>query len=146
MVHPGTATIAFCFRDTGEGQIVYDPPGARIGHNPVGGGPPVFEIVDDTPVGDLAGELSACPTFESPALKVRSPGGGLELANVTWSSAGHYLARLARALFLPAPLQAATVGTLGPIAGKPVGLSPFGIVLADCPGNGYYTYFCLLGD
>jgi hypothetical protein len=142
-VGPGTATMAFCFREVGGEPIEYGLPGARIGHNPVGGG---FELVNDVdPVpGDLQDELTDCPP---PSDIIGSADGGRSgFTNITWSSAGHYLANLARTLLLPTPLRAATVGTKGPIAGAPVSLSPFGIVLPDCPGDGYYSFFCLDSD
>ena len=140
---PPDATLAFCFRSIGEGEhITYPGIGARIGHNPVGGGPPVFEFADEVPVPpELADELTDCPTFSD--LRLGSAGGGSSgITHLTWSSAGHYLATLARTLFLPTPLRAATVGGLGPIAGKPVSYSPFGIVLADCVDTYGYGYFC----
>ena len=145
---PPDATMAFCFRSNGEGgHIEYEFPSARIGHNPVGGGPPVFEFADEViPVPpELADELTDCPTFSD--LRLGSAGGGSSgITHLTWSSAGHYLATLARTLFLPTPLRAATVGGLGPIAGKPVSYSPFGLVLADCPVGGPYTFYCLDSD
>ena len=107
------ATIAFCFReDDGTEHTYFPEPGASIGHNPVGGG---FEIVDEVDPGDLAEELSC----------IRAP--------VIGSADGlrgfsRYLASMAMNVLLPAPLQAATVGTRGPIAGTPISLSPFGIV------------------
>ncbi len=112
----GTVTIAFCFKNDATGDI-YPEPGARIGHNPVGGG---FELVDDvTPVpADLVDELSACaPPVIGSAHDLR----GLS----------RYLAAMAENVLLPKPLHAAaaTVGTRGPIAGTPISLSPFGIVV-----------------
>ena len=109
---PGTATIAFCFKE-GDGEVIYDPPGASIGHNPVGGG---FEIVPEVEVPqDLLDEL-ACP-FQGE--------GGL----VGFSGFGSYLGSLAQQVLLPEPLHAAAVGPRGPIAGSPSNLSPFGIVV-----------------
>jgi hypothetical protein len=143
----GTVTTAFCFNfmSDGEGgqvQVTYPYPGARMGHNPIGGGPPVFEFVEETELpANLAAELHAC----SPPSDVINLRNGTPGANFTWANAGHYLARLARALLLPTPLRAATVvGPLGPLAGKPVNFSPFGIVLPDCQDQyGSYTIFCL---
>jgi hypothetical protein len=109
---PGTAIIAFCFKE-GDGEVTYPEPGAQIGHNPVGGG---FEFVDEVPVPeDLLAELSACDFS----------GGGLS----SGSGLGRYLGSLAQKLFLPEQLHAAMVGTRGPIAGTPISLSPFGIVV-----------------
>jgi hypothetical protein len=113
---PGTVTIAFCFKNDATGDI-YPEPGARIGHNPVGGG---FELVDDvTPVPpDLVDELSACTP---PVI-----GGANDLRGLS-----RYLAEIAQKVLLPEALHAAaaTVGTRGPIAGTPISLSPFGIVV-----------------
>ena len=113
---PGTVTIAFCFKNDATGDI-YPEPGARIGHNPVGGG---FELVDDvTPVPpDLVDELFACaPPVIGSAHDLR----GLS----------RYLAAMAQKVLLPRALHAAAaaVGTRGPIAGTPISLSPFGIVV-----------------
>ena len=140
VVYPGTVTMAFCYKSDGEGgHVTYPLPGARIGHNPVGGG---FELVEYEPIpANLQAALTDC-SFEI-GLNPASDRDGLSLASVTWSNAGHYLAKLARTLFLPAPLRAATVGHIGPIAGKPVSLSQFAIVLPDC-GEG--SYFCLDPD
>jgi hypothetical protein len=136
---PGTATMAFCFQPA---DVSYPGfAGAQIGHNPVGGG---FEFVQEVPIPtNLENELTACPppVILGPA----SAGGVSGLTNITWSSAGHYLAKLARTLFLPAPLSAAMVGQKGPIAGAPVSLSPFGLVLPNC--DTYYNYnFCQYGE
>jgi hypothetical protein len=141
---PPDAIMAFCFNSDGEGgHVEYPSPGARIGHNPVGGG---FEFVQEVAIPvELQEELSDCP-FEygyGPFFRMGSAGGGLSESPLTWSSAGHYLAKLARTLFLPAPLQATVVGPRGPIAGAPSSLSPFGLVLPDCPIGGPYTSFCL---
>jgi hypothetical protein len=145
-VGAGTATMAFCYK-SGEGEdghVIYPPPGPRIGHNPVPVGTKFefVEEVDPVPT-DMQNQLTDCPP-PPVILGPASAGGVSGFTNITWSSAGHYLANLARTLLLPTPLRAATVGQKGPIAGAPVSLSPFGLVLPDCPDQyGYYTIFCM---
>ena len=150
---PPDAVMAFCFNSDGEGgHVEYPFPGARIGHNPVGGGFEFVEELSEVPA-ELQDALTDCP-FEGgyggygPFFRrLNSPSGGASGSNkLTWSSAGQHLVRLARTLFLPTPLRAATVGPRGPIAGLPSSLSPFGLVLADCPVGGPYSFFCLDGE
>jgi hypothetical protein len=111
----GAATIAFCFREPlegEEGEVTY-PTGAKIGHNPVGGG---FELVAEPAAfpSDLLDELHFC---NESAMGRGLPG------------FGRYLGSLTLKALLPEALHAATaVGTRGPIAGTPISLSPFGIV------------------
>lgn len=127
---PGTVVIGFCFEPVGAD---YTPENARIGHNPVDG---TFEFVTEIlPPADIQAQLSACPVPSDFQLGSADHGFG----RLT-----HRLIDIARTLFLPAPLRATTVGTRGPIAGTPISLSPFGLVLPDC--EQYYggpTYFCL---
>jgi hypothetical protein len=115
------ATIAFCFREDGEGEQTYPEPGASIGHNPVGGG---FEIVDE--VEDIPDDLEAAlDCFQDPVV---GSADGLR-------GFSRYLASLAMNALLPEPLHAAAVGTRGPIAGTPISLSPFGIVIPESEGG-----------
>jgi hypothetical protein len=108
------ATIAFCFREDGGGHTYFPEPGASIGHNPVGGG---FEIVEEVPVPtDLAPQLNC---LQPPVLSSTN----------AFGSFSRYLSRAAIKVLLPEPLHALTVGTRGPIAGTPISLSPFGIVV-----------------
>ncbi len=112
----GAATIAFCFREPGEGdggEVTYPGTGASIGHNPVGGG---FEFVTEVAVtGELQDELHGCNV---------ETGMGRGLPGF-----GRYLGSMAMRILLPEPLYAAVVGPRGPIAGTPISLSPFGIVI-----------------
>jgi hypothetical protein len=116
---PGSVIMAFCFEPV---AVVYDNfPGAKIGHNPVDG---TFEFVPEVPLTEgITAELSKCPP--PPILGLGRRGGGFRGMTT-------YLSSLAGELLLPTPLSATTVGTRGPIAGTPISLSPFGIVLPDC--------------
>jgi hypothetical protein len=122
-----TATIAFCQLPETEGFQYPEFADIKIGHNkPARLTPPepaAFELLDpETVPADLAALLD-CDNLETASANF-----GLlhNLARAT----GRSLAPIARALFMPAPLHAATiaVGYLGPISTKPGSFSPFGIV------------------
>jgi hypothetical protein len=122
-----TATIAFCQLPETEDFQYPEFADIKIGHNkPARLTPPepaAFELLDpETVPADLAALLD-CDNLETASANF-----GLlhNLARAT----GRSLAPIARALFMPAPLQAATaaVGYLGPISTKPGSFSPFGIL------------------
>lgn len=113
------------------------PDGVRIGHNPDASVPgPRFEIIPEAGPSDLASNLQCSnlhPTSAPPPPPVIGGfGGGVSgFARAAWSTAGYYLGPIARTLFLPAPLRAATiVGGRGPLSGLPPNLSDFGVVNA----------------
>ena len=128
------AIIAFCLLDS---DFQTYPPLAnrRIGHNPVAGAPGFpFEILEpvDLNAEGLAAEL-VCPNLDPTTTPIGGFGQGLPgLANAGWRGLG----QMARALFLPDALQAATLGTLPPpIGGRAPSLSPFAVVeIASDPG------------
>jgi hypothetical protein len=130
-----TAIVAFCFL---AGVEYPDYEEARIGHNPPSA-EPTFEVLEPVDIRtegerpDL-GEALDCGNLQpTPGsndfgyLGLGMPG----LASAGWKAASHYLRPVARSLFLPAALNAATLGSLGPIAGKAGSFSPFGVVQAE---------------
>jgi hypothetical protein len=132
-----TALIVFClYYIPGEGGITPEgateenyPADRRIGHTPVAG--PFERLEPGTPSAALLSQLH-CGDLQPPEVIIGGFGSGLPgFANAAWRTVGHYLAPVARALFLPQALAAATLGTLPPpINGKAPSLSPFGVVAA----------------
>jgi Immune inhibitor A-like, MAM domain len=127
------AAIVFCLLNS---DFVTYPAHRGIGHNPVVGAPGFpFEIlepidlVNDRP--DLAAQLN-CPNLarNTAAAFIGGFGKGLPgLASTVLQAAGHSLNAVAEAMFLPQPLQAATMGTLPPpIGGRAPSLTPFKVV------------------
>jgi hypothetical protein len=120
------ATIAFCQLPETETFQYPEFADIKIGHKkPARLTPPepaAFELLDPEAVpADLAALLD-CDNLETASA---SFGALHNLARAT----GRSLAPIARALFMPAPLQAATVvGFTGPISTKTGSFSPFGIV------------------
>jgi hypothetical protein len=127
------AIVAFCLLDS---DFVTYPANRRIGHNPVLGAPnfpfEILEPVDPIPqrLLDVLDCENLAPNTESEPIPTFGFGGGLPgVADAAWRTAGHYLGPIARAVFLPQPLAAATLGTLPPpIGGRAPSLSPFGVV------------------
>lgn len=126
--NPLFGIVAFCF----VAGFEY-PDEVRIGHNPVEGAPGFpFEILDPVDLfedrADLRAELN-CPPTNNTGGEIGSFGAEfLNFSRAPWSTTGIYAASLARALFLPTPLRAATVEGLGPLSGKTRSYSPFGVV------------------
>lgn len=117
-----TATIAFCQLPETEGFEYPELADIKIGHNKPTD-PVEFELLDAEAVREeLAARLN-CDALET---AFGNFGGLQNLVRAT----GRSLAPIARAIFMPAPLQAATtaVGYLGPISTKPGSFSPFGVV------------------
>jgi hypothetical protein len=127
------AIVAFCLLNS---DFETYPANRRIGHNPVAGAPgfpfEILEPVDPIPqrLLDVLDCENLAPNTESEAIPTFGLGGGLPgVADAAWRTAGHYLGPIARAVFLPQPLEAATLGTLPPpIGGRAPSLSPFGVV------------------
>ena len=117
-----TATIAFCQLPETEGFEYPELADIKIGHNKPTD-PVEFELLDAEAVRE---ELAA--RLNCDALETAFADFGI-LQNLARAT-GRSLAPIARAIFMPAPLQAATtaVGYLGPISTKPGSFSPFGIV------------------
>jgi hypothetical protein len=139
-----TALIVFCLYyspnepgTTPEGSLeVPYPQDRRIGHNPVEGAPgfPFERLEPGTPSAALLSQLH-CGDLQETSSEIFIGGFGSGLpgfANAAWRTVGHYLAPVARAVFLPEALAAATLGTLPPppINGRAPSLSPFGVVEA----------------
>ena len=135
-----TALIVFCLLNTdfAEYPLTEGPnpiENLRIGHSPVEGAPGFpFERLDPgTPSAALLSQLH-CGDLETTPSEILIGGFGSGVpgfVNAAWRTVGHYLAPVARTLFLPQALAAATLGTLPPpINGKAPSLSPFGVVAA----------------
>jgi immune inhibitor InhA-like protein len=128
------AAIVFCLLNSDFVDPPY-PANRGIGHNPVPGAPGFpFEILEpidlDNDRPDLAAQLD-CPNLaRNTAAGLGALGSGLPgLANAVLRTAGHSLNAVAQAMFLPQPLQAATMGTLPPpIGGRAPSLTPFKVV------------------
>ena len=122
-----TATIAFCQLPETEGFQYPEFADIKIGHNKPArltpAEPPAFELLDPEEVPEHLAALLDCDNLETASADF---GALHNLARAT----GRSLAPIARALFMPTPLQAATavVGYTGPISTKPGSFSPFGIV------------------
>jgi probable HAF family extracellular repeat protein len=124
-----TAIVAFCLLD----PVYTYPENRRIGHNPVAGAPgfpfeilPPVDLAEDRP--DLAEALN-CENLDPNTVIIGGFGKGLPgLATAAWRTARYYVEPVAKGLFLPEALYAATLGTLPPPGGRASSLSPFGIV------------------
>ena len=134
-----TATIAFCQLPETEGFEYPELADIKIGHNKPTD-PVEFELLDAEAVRE---ELAA--RLNCDALETAFADFGI-LQNLARAT-GRSLAPIARAIFMPAPLQAATtaVGYLGPISTKPGSFSPFGIVEVASE-NPYQLEFTPNGD
>jgi len=118
--------VGFCVDQAVLDAIAESEGQAAIGHNIVGDG---FEILDDPLPSEYASLGLTCTTLANPfssALLNRNSTLG-DLALGAWQAASMYASSVAEHVFLPQPVEAATVAGTG-VGGRASSYSSFGVV------------------
>ncbi len=128
----GVGIVGFCVTDAVLAQIAANDGDPQIGHNPTDGGFEVLDAADATEYANL-GLSCTIQANAGPIITDLFHGGTLgDLALGTWNAASQSVASAAQAIFLPQPLQAATLADLTKgVGGRTTKYSPFGVVDAN---------------